>query len=63
MIRTNEYQADAFAKKHGYSKELQSALKKLFTDNLSVMNPDWMYVAWHYSHPPLVQRIKALNKK
>ena len=59
--RKNEYQADAFAAKTADGSALQSALKKLSIDNLSNLWPHHWFVFFHYSHPPLVQRLRALN--
>ncbi|TPX70608.1 Ste24 endopeptidase [Spizellomyces sp. 'palustris'] len=62
VSRKNEFQADAFAKKLGYAKLLRSALIKLQVENKGNMNPDKWYSAWHYSHPPLVERLDAIGK-
>jgi STE24 endopeptidase len=60
--RKNEYQADAFAAKHFDTEELASALKKLSVKNLSNLRPHPAYVFVHYSHPTLLQRLKALKR-
>ncbi|MDH5382488.1 MAG: M48 family peptidase, partial [Cyclobacteriaceae bacterium] len=39
-----------------------TALKKLSVDNLSNLYPHKAYVFVHYSHPPLLERLKELNK-
>lgn len=59
--RKNEYQADAFAADNFSAIELASALKKLSVKNLSNLRPHPLYVFFHYSHPTLLQRLKALN--
>jgi STE24 endopeptidase len=59
--RSKEFQADGFAKKLGYAKQLRSGLIKLQSSNLSMMNPDWLYSMWHHSHPPLIQRLAAIG--
>ncbi|KAK3158732.1 hypothetical protein QOZ80_2AG0140890 [Eleusine coracana subsp. coracana] len=61
VSRAFEFQADAFAKNLGYSTELRAALVKLQEENLSAMNTDPWYSAYHYSHPPLVERLQALE--
>jgi STE24 endopeptidase len=61
--RKNEYQADAFAANTADPSALQSALKKLSIDNLSNLWPHHWFVFFHYSHPPLVQRLRALNSQ
>jgi len=60
--RKNEYQADAFAAKNFDGKELASALKTLSVKNLSNLRPHPVYVFFHYSHPTLLQRLKALKR-
>ncbi|KAI4338397.1 hypothetical protein MLD38_023461 [Melastoma candidum] len=61
VSRSFEFQADAFAKKLGYSTELRAGLVKLQEENLSAMNTDPWYSAYHYSHPPLVERLAAID--
>jgi STE24 endopeptidase len=62
LSRSHEYQADLYAKKHFDANALVSALKKLSSKNLSNLTPHPAYVFFHYSHPTLLQRIRALNK-
>lgn len=62
ISRKNEYQADAFARETYNGKDLISALKKLSTDQLSNLHPHRWYVFFHYSHPPVLKRIEALEK-
>lgn len=62
MSRKNEYQADAFAAQFGLGGALISGLKKLSVKSLSNLNPDPLYVFFYYSHPTLLQRMKALEK-
>lgn len=62
VSRAFEYQADAFAKDLGYSKELAKALIKLNIDNLGFPIYDWMYSAWNHSHPTLLQRLNRLKE-
>jgi len=61
LSRKNEYQADNFANKNFEAEHLISALKKLSVNNLSNLTPHPTYVFFHYSHPTLLQRIRALN--
>ncbi len=61
--RKNEYQADSFAAKTADPSALVSALKKLSIDNLSNLWPHHWFVFFHYSHPPLVERLRALNNQ
>lgn len=60
--RKNEYQADGYAAGFGLTDSLISGLKKLSVKSLSNLNPDWLYVFFNYSHPTLLQRIKAMKK-
>jgi STE24 endopeptidase len=61
--RYNEYQADRFASEKYEGGKLISSLKKLSKSNLSNLTPHPAYVFFHYSHPTLLQRIRALNPK
>ena len=61
LSRKFEYQADAFAKQYHNAGDLISGLKKLTRKSLSNLTPHPWYVAAHYSHPTLLQRIKVLN--
>ncbi len=60
--RRNEFEADEFAARNFSATALQSALKKLAGDNLSNLEPHPAYVFVYYSHPPVLQRLKALEK-
>ena len=59
--RRAEYRADAQAVKEGYGAALVSALKKLAKENFSDLSPSPILVALEYSHPPLSQRIEAIE--
>lgn len=61
--RKNEYEADHFAVVNRGKKEpMIDALKKLSKDNLSNLTPHDFYVFMHYSHPPVLNRIKAIRE-
>ena len=62
LSRKNEFEADEFAKKQYSGKYLALALKKLSVDSLSNLYPHQFYVFVHYSHPPLIKRLEALEK-
>lgn len=62
LSRKNEFEADNFARKTFKGEALQTALKKLSVNQLTNLNPHPSYVFFHYSHPPLVQRLKALQE-
>ncbi|GIK03616.1 hypothetical protein Aspvir_007689 [Aspergillus viridinutans] len=61
LSRKFEFEADAFAVKLGYSEQLAASLLKLQIQNLRTMDADWMYASYHYSHPILSERLKALG--
>ncbi|KAF2752807.1 CaaX prenyl protease-like protein [Pseudovirgaria hyperparasitica] len=61
LTRSMEYEADAFAVKLGYTTELAASLIKLQITNLSSMDADWMYSSFHYSHPILTERLRAMG--
>merc|ERR1712045_980920 len=63
LSRHFEFQADEFAAKMGKAKDLQSALVKLNNDNLSFPIYDWLFSAWHHSHPPILERLSVLKTK
>ena len=60
--RKNEYEADKFAKDTYDGKQLSLALKKLSANNLSNLHPHPFYAFIHYSHPPLLKRLNALEQ-
>ena len=62
--RHNEYQADQYSidTYPGARDHMHSALKKLSRESLSNLNPHPVYVAVHYSHPPILARLANLRK-
>ena len=60
--RRAEYKADAQAVEEGYGSALISALKKLARENFAHLAPSKLNVMLEYSHPPLAERIKAIEK-
>lgn len=61
--RAHEYEADAFAATAtGNPVAMITALKKLGRDNLANLSPHPLQVVLHYTHPPLGDRIAALEK-
>jgi STE24 endopeptidase len=62
ISRKHEFQADAFAvNTTSTADHLISGLKKMSRDNLSNLTPHPFYVFLNYSHPPVLQRIKAMR--
>ena len=63
MSRKHEYEADAFARDAvGTWKPLSGALRRLSEKNLSNLNPHPLYSGFHYSHPTLLERERAMKK-
>ena len=63
LSRRHEFQADSYARESYDADLLISSLKKLSRKNLSNLTPHPAYVFFHYSHPPLLQRIKSLKNR
>lgn len=61
LSRRFEFQADNFAKRTFAASPLISSLKKLSKKSLSNLTPHPAYVFVHYSHPPLIERIRNLK--
>lgn len=62
MTRHFEFQADRFGKSLGKAVFLRKALLKINKDNLGFPVCDWMFSMYHNSHPPLLERLQALDK-
>jgi len=61
LSRHNEYEADKFGSKIGGRENLISALLKLVKENKSFPKSDPIYSKFYYSHPPIIERLKALG--
>lgn len=61
ISRKHEFEADAYASTTFKQEPMVQALKKLSKDNLSNLTPHPFYVFLNYSHPPVLQRIKAIR--
>ncbi|MCJ7466767.1 MAG: M48 family metallopeptidase [Maribacter sp.] len=61
LSRKFEYEADDYAKKTFAAQPLITSLKKLSKNSLSNLTPHPAYVFVHYSHPPLIARIRNLR--
>ncbi|MFD2101058.1 M48 family metallopeptidase [Flagellimonas iocasae] len=61
LSRKFEFQADDYAKTTFAATPLVTSLKKLSKNSLSNLTPHPAYVFVHYSHPPLIERIRNLK--
>lgn len=61
LSRKFEYEADDYAKNTFAAMPLVTSLKKLSKNSLSNLTPHPAYVFMHYSHPPLISRIRNLK--
>ncbi len=60
--RKHEFEADRYAADTtGDPESMVSVLKKLSADNLSNLTPHPFHVFLNYSHPPVLQRIRAIR--
>ena len=60
--RKAEYRADNQAVLEGYGQALTTAMKKLGKENFEHLAPSRLVVALYYSHPPLSERIEAIQQ-
>ncbi len=62
LSRKHEFEADAYASEvTGKPEAMANALRKLSKDNLSNLTPHPFYVFLNYTHPPVIERIHALE--
>lgn len=62
LSRRHEFEADRFAVETvGTGRDLASGLRRLSADTLANLTPHPWYVALHYSHPPVVERVRVLE--
>jgi STE24 endopeptidase len=61
--RNHEYEADSYAvTTYRKPQAMINALKKLSVDNMSNLYPHKFKVFLEYSHPPVLERIKLINR-
>ncbi|MCS6992733.1 MAG: M48 family metallopeptidase [Anaerolineales bacterium] len=63
ISRRAEYAADAFAARLAGTEPTASALLILAQENLANLNPHPLYVLLHYTHPPIPERLRAINRQ
>ena len=62
LSRRHEFEADRYAlDTHGHPGAMVTALKKLSVDNMSNLTPHPLKVFLEYSHPPVIDRIRAIQ--
>ena len=61
--RFAEFRADRQAVEEGYGPALVTALKLLAKENFAHLAPAPLQVVLEYSHPPLAERIAAIEKQ
>ena len=64
VSRHNEYEADRMGSELGGPSgeiELANALQKLVQENKSFPLSHPLYIFFHYTHPPVIERLKALG--
>lgn len=61
--RKAEYRADRQAVSEGYGEAMIGGLKKLARENFAELSPTRISVLLEYSHPPLSDRIAAVEKE
>ena len=61
LSRRNEFDADTFAVKTYKREPMRTALSKISTDSLANLSPHPLYVAFNYTHPPMVERLKNVG--
>jgi STE24 endopeptidase len=61
--RKHEHEADRFSCEiTGKGESMISSLVKLSKDNLSNLHPHPLYALFHYSHPPVLERIRRIRE-
>ena len=61
VSRHNEFEADKTGAELGGGEHLAQALQKLVTQNKSFPLSHPIYIFFHYTHPPVMERLKALG--
>ncbi|GET89647.1 caax prenyl protease 1, putative [Leishmania tarentolae] len=61
ISRRNEFQADRFAVAQGHIESMKKALLVTTKENRSSLTPDPLYSAFYYTHPPMLERLQAID--
>jgi STE24 endopeptidase len=63
ISRHFERDADLFAVRMVKSAEpMIASIRRLAVDNLANLTPHPLYVRFHYTHPPLIERVRLLQR-
>jgi STE24 endopeptidase len=63
LSRRHEFEADRYAVlTYRKPEAMSAALKTLSVSNLSNVTPDPVYVFLHYSHPPMLERLRHIER-
>lgn len=61
ISRRREFEADAYAAGEARAQDLVTGLLKLYQNNASPVVTDPLYSTFYHSHPPALERIRALE--
>lgn len=62
LSRTFEFQADEFGVSLNKGNDLHSGLIKIAQKNKAVLNNDNLYATYHFTHPPIIQRLDRIKQ-
>jgi len=63
LSRKHEYEADAIGKELAGSAAMVSSLKTLYRESYGNLTPHPFVVMMEYSHPPLTDRLRAIERR
>lgn len=63
MVRYIEFKADEFSVNLGYGLSLRDGLVAIHVNNQANLNPDWIYSFFKFDHPPMIERLNAIDNK
>ncbi|KAG5475239.1 hypothetical protein LSCM1_03350 [Leishmania martiniquensis] len=63
LSRRHEFEADRFAVTHNHGEGLKEALLVITKENRASLTPDPLYSALHFTHPPVYERLQAIDAK
>ena len=63
ISRNMQFAADQYSVDNGYGAYLHSGLIAIHVNNSGCLNPDWLYETVHYTHPSLIERLAAIERR